>query len=62
LGNVEEQTLEEIWFGEKHAQYLESIMKNMRNDIKICRGCDMIPSKIINIERGVSPEFLDKLI
>jgi MoaA/NifB/PqqE/SkfB family radical SAM enzyme len=45
LGNVDEQTLEEIWFGEKHINILKSIRKNLRNDINICKECDYIASK-----------------
>ena len=60
LGNVEEQSLEEIWFGEKFSEIRNSIRRNMRNDIEICRECDMIPAKNGNINYGVSPEFLEK--
>jgi radical SAM protein with 4Fe4S-binding SPASM domain len=45
LGNVEEQTLEEIWFGEKHLNILKSIRKNFRNDIEICKKCDVIATR-----------------
>jgi radical SAM protein with 4Fe4S-binding SPASM domain len=40
LGNVEEQTLEEIWFSKKHFDILESIRKNLR--IGICKECDIV--------------------
>lgn len=60
LGNVEEQTLEEIWQGEKFMEIRNSIRKNMRNDIDICRECDMIPSNNGNVSYGVTPEFLNK--
>jgi radical SAM protein with 4Fe4S-binding SPASM domain len=45
LGNVEEQTLEEIWFGQKHLNILKSIRENQRNDIEICKKCDIIATK-----------------
>jgi len=44
LGNVEQQTLEEIWYGEKHIKILEKIRDNMRNDIEICKLCDIVSS------------------
>jgi radical SAM protein with 4Fe4S-binding SPASM domain len=62
LGNVEEQTLEEIWFGKKHFDLLNSIRKNMRNDIEICRECDMIPAKNHCITWGINPKFFNKII
>jgi len=45
LGNVEKQTLEDIWFGEKHLNILKSIRENWRDNIEICKACDVIASK-----------------
>ncbi len=42
LGNVGEQTLEEIWYGQKHFDILESMRKNIRSGI--CRDCDVVSS------------------
>jgi len=42
LGNVKEQTLEEIWYGQKHFDILKSMRKNVRNGI--CRECDIVSS------------------
>lgn len=62
LGNVEEQTLEEIWFGDKYMEIRNSIRKNQRNGIEICKECDMIPAKNGNVSYGVTPEFLNKVM
>ena len=45
IGNVENQTLQDIWFGEKHINILKSIRDNKRNDIDVCKGCDFVASK-----------------
>jgi len=42
LGNVAEQTLEEIWYGQKHFDILESMRKNVRGGI--CSECDIVSS------------------
>jgi radical SAM protein with 4Fe4S-binding SPASM domain len=44
LGNVEEQSLEDIWFGDKHTSILKSIRENMRNEIEVCKMCNIIVS------------------
>jgi len=40
LGNVKEQTIEEIWYGQKRLDIIESMRKNLRKGIEICEGCD----------------------
>jgi len=52
LGNVNEQTLEEIWYGEKHINILKDMRENMRNNISICKNCDMIATKKHNLFYG----------
>jgi len=42
LGNVQEQTIEEIWYGQKHLDILESMRKNTRSGI--CKECDIVSS------------------
>jgi radical SAM protein with 4Fe4S-binding SPASM domain len=44
LGNVEKQTLEDIWFSEKHFNILK-LISDSRDNIKICSECDIIKSK-----------------
>lgn len=39
LGNLHEQTLDEIWYGEKHLQYLQSLYQKDRNYTP-CDECD----------------------
>ena len=62
VGNTKEQTLEEIWFGEKHFGYLNSIRNNFRKDIEICRECDILTSKRDKIYKSISPQFLNRLL
>lgn len=38
LGDLKEQTFEEIWFGEKYRQFRASLLKS-RNEIEICKNC-----------------------
>lgn len=56
LGNAEEQTLEDIWFSEKRFNILKSLC-NSRNNIEVCRGCDIIASKSRRIF-NVNPKHL----
>jgi hypothetical protein len=42
LGDVEKQTLEDIWYGQKHFEILESMRENIRSGI--CRDCDIVSS------------------
>ncbi len=46
LGNVAEQTLAEIWNGDSAKQYRSLHATGRRNEIEICRGCDMWDSDI----------------
>jgi radical SAM protein with 4Fe4S-binding SPASM domain len=62
IGNVENQTLEEIWFGERHFGFLNSIRKNFRKDIEICRECDILTSKRDKIYKSISPQFLNRYL
>lgn len=40
FGNVNDQTLREIYTGEKYVRYLKALASNDESGLPICRGCD----------------------
>jgi radical SAM protein with 4Fe4S-binding SPASM domain len=44
LGNVYEHSLEELWFSERHAEIIESLVAGRREKYNLCRNCPMPPT------------------
>lgn len=44
LGNIYEQTLEELWYSEKHVQIIKNLIEGRRDKYSLCRRCPLAPS------------------
>jgi len=45
MGNLNDQSAEEVWFGDIHMDLLNELSKNKRKNIELCKMCDTIASK-----------------
>ena len=44
LGNVYQNTLEELWFSERHVKVVEDLIAGQRETYKLCRNCPQSPT------------------
>jgi 2-deoxy-scyllo-inosamine dehydrogenase (SAM-dependent)/8-amino-3,8-dideoxy-alpha-D-manno-octulosonate transaminase len=44
LGNVHQSTLEELWFGERHAEVVRLLDAGQRSRFDLCRRCPLAPT------------------
>jgi radical SAM protein with 4Fe4S-binding SPASM domain len=44
LGNVYENSLEELWFSERHVQVVEDLIAGRREKYELCRNCPLAPT------------------
>jgi len=42
IGSLKEQSIEEIWYGEKHLYYMTLMKEDKRKAIEMCKECDCI--------------------
>jgi radical SAM protein with 4Fe4S-binding SPASM domain len=64
LGNVHHQSLEELWFSERHVRLIEDLIEGRREKYSLCRDCPLSPTgparegtKIDIIPRRYAPEI-----
>ena len=44
LGNVYQDSLEHLWFSERHVQIIEDLVMGQREKYRLCRNCPMSPT------------------
>ena len=44
LGNVYKDTLEQLWFSERHLRVVEDLIAGRRGKYKLCRNCPLPPT------------------
>jgi radical SAM protein with 4Fe4S-binding SPASM domain len=44
LGNVHRNSIEELWFSERHQRIIEDLIAGMRGKYHLCRNCPMSPT------------------
>ena len=44
LGNVYENTLEELWYSERHVRIIEHLIDGQRQKYRLCRNCPLSPT------------------
>jgi len=53
IGNTKEQSIEEIWYGKKHFEYMTLMKEGKREAIQMCKECDCI---------GIHKRFIEAYI
>ena len=53
LGNVQKQSLEELWFSERHVQIITELIAGRRENYALCRNCPLPPTGPASNDRKI---------
>jgi radical SAM protein with 4Fe4S-binding SPASM domain len=62
LGNVYEQSLEELWFSERHVEIIKDLVAGARGKYGLCLNCPLPPTGRAPSGKKIDIDFRDRAI
>ena len=60
LGNIYEQSLEELWFSKRHVEICENLVAGHREKYSLCRQCPLHPTGRASSGKKIEIDFRDR--